>query len=193
MDAPPPPPPLNGPSGAAPPGTADFVDAPAAAVNGWAHHQAFVKPDPQQDPEQDQQQQQQQQLAAYDGGGYVPVAPPGPAATDSDVKPASLLCPPTSAPPAAGADDVGVGVNNHADFTEMQRLSEEYTPDVHVLSPGSSTGGNAMLRVASSAGTARWPAQVQQGHRHRICQCRPHLCQENFGAASPPIAVETPD
>ena len=123
MDAPPPPPSLNGPSGP-PPGTADFVDAPAAAVNGWAHHQAFVKPDPQQDPEQaQQQQQQQQQLAAYDGA-YAPVAPPCSAPADSDAKPPGLLCPPAPAPPATDSTD----------FTEMQRLSEEYTPDVHVHS-----------------------------------------------------------
>jgi hypothetical protein len=104
---------LNGNTRATP--GASFVDA--AAVNGWGHHhhhqQDFIKPEQQQ---QQQIQQQQQQLASYESPpaiGYVAVTS-GPA--DNEVKP-SLIDP-----------------QQAENFAELQRLSQEYTPDVQVCS-----------------------------------------------------------
>ncbi|KAF8536566.1 peptidase C65 Otubain-domain-containing protein [Trichophaea hybrida] len=101
---------LNGNTCATP--GASFVDA--AAVNGWGHHhhqQDFIKPE-QQQQQQQAQQQAHQQLGSYESPptiDYVAVTS-GP---DPEVKP--CLIDPQQA----------------ENFAELQRLSQEYTPDVH--------------------------------------------------------------
>jgi hypothetical protein len=70
-------------------------------------------------------------------------------------------------------------------LASLQKLSNEYRPDITVSPECSRLAGLCHNEIVVAAGSAGWRSTVESGHHFRVCKCRPRLCSKDRSKSLP--------